>query len=286
MAAHEKWMPLYVGDYLADTMHLTARQHGAYLLLLMHSWRSGGKIPTDPAQQAAIARSTVVEWEADKDAVLAFFNDDGTHDRVAKELKVASAVTAQRSTAGKASAAKRERERQRQGNGEATGVQRDANGAVETPLDFRATPSPSPSPSVPNGTGGDIAAVIFGQGLKWLTRATGKSDTACRAQLGKWRKDVGDEALIAALGVGQREMPIDAMAFMEKAVAARKTGPARKPWEKPPADALPPEEPWAKRVSDWRKGDRWHTPQWGPEPNQPGTRVPPQYRTNRQEAAE
>ena len=63
MSGADTWMPFYVGDYLADTMHLSAAQHGAYLLLLMALWRGNGSIPDCDAMLAAITKSMPQEWK-------------------------------------------------------------------------------------------------------------------------------------------------------------------------------------------------------------------------------
>ena len=73
MSRADAWMPLYIGDYMGDTAHLSTEQHGAYLLLLMHQWRRGS-IPTDEASLAQITRSTPARWRNRiAPVVMAFF---------------------------------------------------------------------------------------------------------------------------------------------------------------------------------------------------------------------
>ena len=61
MSKTDAWMPLYVGDYLRDTHDLDAREHGAYLLLLMRYW-STGPIPDDDRYLAAVAHVSRSVW--------------------------------------------------------------------------------------------------------------------------------------------------------------------------------------------------------------------------------
>jgi uncharacterized protein YdaU (DUF1376 family) len=50
------WMPIYIGDYLRDTVELSAEEHGAYVLLLMHYWQKNGEIGSDVDRLSRVAR--------------------------------------------------------------------------------------------------------------------------------------------------------------------------------------------------------------------------------------
>ncbi len=66
-------MPLYVADYLADTTHLSAAEHGAYLLLIMNYWQKGG-LPKDEALLARICRMSSREWSKSRGVILELFH--------------------------------------------------------------------------------------------------------------------------------------------------------------------------------------------------------------------
>lgn len=93
------YMPLYTADYRDATAHLSAAQHGAYLLLLMNYWAKGS-LPTDDRMLARIACMSDREWKANRDVIAAFFDDDWKHERVEKELEKARTKSAARAEFG------------------------------------------------------------------------------------------------------------------------------------------------------------------------------------------
>jgi uncharacterized protein YdaU (DUF1376 family) len=84
-------MPLYIGDYLSDTMHLTCEQSGAYLHLIMHYWRAGS-LPDNDVALAQIARLSVKAWKAHKPVIAAFFGAGWKHKRIDAERQKSSEV--------------------------------------------------------------------------------------------------------------------------------------------------------------------------------------------------
>jgi uncharacterized protein YdaU (DUF1376 family) len=84
------YMPWFIGDYFADTMHLTRDQHGGYLLLLAAMWNGGGSLPNEPAVLGHVTKATPEEWERLALVLMPFFKivrGRLVSKRLAKELE-------------------------------------------------------------------------------------------------------------------------------------------------------------------------------------------------------
>ncbi|HEV7432804.1 MAG TPA: DUF1376 domain-containing protein [Steroidobacteraceae bacterium] len=92
-------MSIHIGDYKKDTGHLRAAGHGAYFLLIMHYWSTGG-LPDDDRQLAAISCMSDREWKQWKPIMQAFFHDGWKHKRIDVELVQAHEAYAKRAAAG------------------------------------------------------------------------------------------------------------------------------------------------------------------------------------------
>lgn len=104
------WMPWYIGDYMADTAHLSNAEHGSYMLMMAHAWMNGGALPSDDSRLARLARMTMEEWQSSRDVILEFWTlTDGVYvqKRLSDELEKAKNNQNQRSKAGKIGAGKR-----------------------------------------------------------------------------------------------------------------------------------------------------------------------------------
>ena len=93
------WMPLYVGDYLGDTGHLTTAQHGAYLLLMMHYWRKG-ELPDGDRQLSKITKLPLKTWCEYRPTLQDFFHSGWKHKRIDAELERMMRVSEKRAIAG------------------------------------------------------------------------------------------------------------------------------------------------------------------------------------------
>lgn len=100
---NDTWMPLYIGDYLADTSRLSTEQHGAYLLILMDYWRNGPPLDEDE-ELASITKLSAAQWRKHAAKIRALFTPEGgrlTQKRANAERAKAGLVSAERSVAGK-----------------------------------------------------------------------------------------------------------------------------------------------------------------------------------------
>lgn len=240
------WMPLYVADYLADTMRLNGAQHGAYLLLIMEYWRNGPP-PDNDAELAAIARTDLKLWRKDVGPVVRRFFEvkEGSlrHKRIDLEIAKAHENSNKRRAAAQA-------------RWEQEGCKPDASASVvhtESNATRAHAPSSSPS-SLPsslrsdgavgvNGHGGlfpdqkppdtpeDPKKRVFQDGRAILERLGVKGEPG--ALIAQWLKLLNGDApaLLDTLYAAEREKPIGAVAWIRAAIKTRGADvPRDDPW--------------------------------------------------------
>jgi len=97
---HLHWMPLYIGDELAETSHLTAEEFGAYISLKMHYWQHGG-LPVEDRRLERIARCTAAQWETIKPTLMELFFEGWKLPRLEEQRAQAEETHIKRSEAGR-----------------------------------------------------------------------------------------------------------------------------------------------------------------------------------------
>ncbi|HYF54671.1 MAG TPA: DUF1376 domain-containing protein [Salinarimonas sp.] len=191
-------MPLFCAQYQQVTARLSEAHRGAYVDLLIAYWQSG-PLPDDDEQLFRIARTTPQAWRKLRPQLAALFtvaNGVWSDEWMDAEIARAQEKVAKKSGAGKAGANAR-------WNGKRMTDALRRQRQTDAP-----SPSPKPSSSEANasaaGAAADPAKIMFASGKALLTKAGHPADRA-GSMLGKWRKDFGDAALIAAIGAAVRE---------------------------------------------------------------------------------
>jgi uncharacterized protein YdaU (DUF1376 family) len=211
------WMPMYWGDYLGDTGHLSQAEHGAYVLLIAHYWQRGG-LPDDEEKIRLISRSTPKQWPCMRRALAPFFHDGWRHRRIDRELAKSDLISTKRAIAGqKGGLASRGRGNFQRIAAAAfagqTGAQPHKNkpsflesaarvAAASTPeaVHVAQPKTPPPSPSAPHSAPDPSAlgsapdedanvqarADVLERGIRMVMAETGCSELAARPMIQRW----------------------------------------------------------------------------------------------------
>jgi uncharacterized protein YdaU (DUF1376 family) len=107
------YMRMYWADYDADTSHLTAMQHGIYLLLIKNYWQRGGPLPDDEVRLSRIAKVSLKDWRRNEAVIREFFAERESllyHTRVSLELARVEAKSLNNKRPGNANAKRTKRD--------------------------------------------------------------------------------------------------------------------------------------------------------------------------------
>lgn len=221
--------------FMLDTVRLlgselvalsTGDEFKAAVLLWCRAWkqRPACSLPDDDRVLASFAQVTAAKWKKIRPMALRGFVkcSDG---RLYHGVLAADAVRAH-----KAAEQRREaiRKRWKKENGKATEQPTEPIRPYygdDTKDGTGRDGTVSKKDSEPIGSApDDLKAIVFGKGLDWLAKQSGKNRDSLRSLAGKWCRDYGEAAVIEVFGAAQREGPIDPAAWIERALKLRANG--------------------------------------------------------------
>jgi len=291
------FLPLSVDAYFRDTRHLSAAQHGAYLLLLMEAWqRPNSALPDDETILARLACMSASEWHDNKDVILAFWKHDARSKTYTQKRLLQTKDHVKRTSAKQASNAKSRWEKKKDtshGNAktdaksmpesvpkasqtDASQSQSQSTDSTPLPPTSKSAP-PAAAPSPPPQGGVKAKDDLF----EWVAKrlhdlaAAGDHPVALESRISPiWQlvKKGYDfqteiEPAIKALVAKTPKGEIRSWHYFVKAIERERS-------ERPSAPpASTPEAPWPDRLATARQRKQWPK-KWGPPPNQPGCEVP------------
>lgn len=195
----------YPRDFIEGTIGMGFELKAAYRLVLDLIYMQGGKLPDDARYISGLLGCTMKKWNGLRTALI-----DAGKLYVSGEFLGNYRADKELETLGKFQDNQREKASKPRKN----------KGLTEAAAEpARVKPEPDTDTLDDKSSNGaaapiDPEKVMFASGRKLLADA-GIAPKNAGALLGKWRKDHGTEAVIAALGRAQREGAIDPVAFIE-----------------------------------------------------------------------
>lgn len=230
----DAWMPLWIGAYLADTMHLTTLQHGAYFLLLIAYWREREPLADNDDELRSITKLERAEWKRNRAVLAKFFTvADGVwwHKRVEAEIAAAD----KRSKASTAKAEKAAGARWNKCSDDASSNAPSIPQAVlEDVLEVCPTPSPIPNPpgsseakasGVEPPAGEDEAETEKAEmwrAARSLLNSQGMPKAQIGSFIGKLAQDYGQDVVLKVIRGSVSAQPADAVSYIKAACQAEK----------------------------------------------------------------
>lgn len=210
------FLPLATDAWVADTSHLSRVERAIYMDLLILMWRTPEcRVPNDLAWVARKLNCDADESKTLAAIVAEFCKTSGnwlTQKRLRKEFDYCLEKRKKQSDRAKSRWNK----------------DKDTSHGNAAPHVSGNAPTLSPTPTLipldkSNGVQASIdpTKVMFDAGVG-LLGSSGVAAGKARSLLGKWRRDNGDEAVMAALGKAKREGAIDPVAFVEGCFRAKR----------------------------------------------------------------